>query len=68
MGQHCSVVDSNLNKKNSEGKRAEKATSVFKDPEVAETLSTLQDKCVVVPADKASNNLVLICKKDYRYN
>lgn len=53
-------------KKNSEGKRAEKATSVFKDPEVAETLSTLQDKCVVVPADKASNNLVLICKKDYR--
>lgn len=40
-----------------------KATSVFKDLDVAETLSTIQDKYVVVPAHKATNNIVLICKK-----
>jgi len=39
-----------------------KATSVFKDPEVAETLFTIHDKYVVVTADKAPNNIVLICK------
>jgi len=31
-----------------------------KDPDVAETLSTIHDKYVVVPADKAPNNIVLI--------
>jgi hypothetical protein len=40
-----------------------KATSVLKDPEVAETMSTIHDTYVVVPADKASNNIVFICKK-----
>ena len=40
-----------------------KATSVFKDPQVAETLSTIHDKYVVVSADKPLNNIVLICKK-----
>ena len=38
------------------------ATSALKDPEVAETLSTIHDIYVVVPADKAPNNIVLICK------
>jgi hypothetical protein len=42
-----------------------KATSAFKYPEVAETLSTIHDTYVVVPADKAPNNFVLICKKNY---
>ena len=42
-----------------------KATFVFKDPEVSETLSTIHDISVVVPADKAPNNIVLICKKHY---
>ena len=42
-----------------------KVTSVFKNPDVAETLSTIHDKCVVVPADKAPNNIVLICIKHY---
>jgi hypothetical protein len=40
-------------------------TSVFKDPEVAETLFTNHDKYVVVPADKASNTIVIISKKHY---
>jgi hypothetical protein len=40
-----------------------KATSVLKDPEVAETMSTIHDTYVVVPADKASTNIVFICKK-----
>ena len=35
------------------------ATSVFKDPDVAKTLSTIHDKYVVVPADNAQNNTVL---------
>ena len=33
-----------------------KATYVFKDPEVAETLSTIHNQYVVVPADKVPNN------------
>jgi len=41
------------------------ATSIFKDPDVAKTLSTIHDKYVVVPADKAQNNIVFICKKYY---
>ena len=30
----------------------------FKNPEVVDALSSLHDKYVVVPADKASNNIV----------
>jgi len=42
-----------------------KATFVFKDSEVAETLSIIHDKYVVVPADKTPNNIVFICIKHY---
>ena len=35
------------------------ATSVFEDPDVAKSLSTRHDKYVVVPADKAQNNIGL---------
>jgi hypothetical protein len=42
-----------------------KATSVFKDPGVAETLSIIHNKYAVIPADKTSNNMVLICIKHY---
>ena len=42
-----------------------KATSIFKNPDVAETLSSIHDQYVVVPADKAPNNIVFICKKHY---
>lgn len=38
-----------------------KATYVFKDTDVAETVSTIHDKHVVVSVDKALNNIVLIC-------
>ena len=38
--------------------------SVFNDPDVAE-LAEIHEKCVVVPADKASNNIVFVCKTHY---
>ena len=40
----------------SENSVSTKATSVFKDLEIAETLSTIYDKYGVVPADKVPNN------------
>ena len=42
-----------------------RAPSIFKDPQVAKMLSQLQDKYVIVPADKAPNNIVFICKHHY---
>ena len=39
--------------------------SVFNDTDVSATLSDIHDKFVVVPADKASNNVVFVCKKYY---
>jgi hypothetical protein len=42
-----------------------KATFVFKDHEFSETLSTIQYRHVVVPADKAPNNIILISKEHY---
>ena len=42
-----------------------KTQSVFADHEVNNTLNSLHDKYVVVPADKAANNVVFICKSYY---
>ena len=42
-----------------------KGSNVLKNPEVTKTLSTLHNKYVVVPADKASNNIVCVCKNYY---
>ena len=42
-----------------------KGTSVFKDPEVAATTSTIHDKYVVVATNKAPNNIVLWCIRYY---
>ena len=42
-----------------------RSTSIFKDPDVAKHLSLLHDKCVIVSADKASNNNVFVCKSHY---
>ena len=42
-----------------------KTTSVCIDHEVAEIPSIIHDKYVVVPADKAPNNIALICRKHY---
>ena len=40
--------------------------SVFDDPDVAATrLAEIHEKFVVVPADKASNNIVFVCKTHY---
>jgi hypothetical protein len=39
--------------------------SVFKDQEAVNCLSSLHDKYVIVPADKASNNIVFVCKSYY---
>ena len=35
--------------------------SVFKDQEAIKCLSSLHDKYVIVPADKASNHIVFVC-------
>ena len=35
--------------------------SVFDDPDVAE----IHENCVVFPADKASNNIVFVCRTHY---
>ena len=39
--------------------------SVFKDQEAVKCLSSLHDKYVIVPADKASNNIVFVSKSYY---
>ena len=42
-----------------------KPRSVFADQEVIDQLDNLHDKFVLVPADKAANNVVLICRTYY---
>jgi len=42
-----------------------KATSIFNDKDVVDNLTDLYDKYVDVPADKASNNIVFVCKIYY---
>ena len=42
-----------------------KPRSVFADQEVIDQLNNLYDKFVLVPADKAANNVVLICRTYY---
>jgi hypothetical protein len=42
-----------------------RSTSIFKDPNVAKHLSLLHDKYVIVSADKAPNNIVVVCKSYY---
>ena len=39
--------------------------SIFSDPDVARELSRLHDNCVIVPADKGSNNYTFVCKRHY---
>ena len=38
---------------------------VFDDPDVAAELAEIHEKFVVVPADKASNNIVFVCQTYY---
>ena len=42
-----------------------KLNQFFSDPDVSKTLNSLHDRYVVVPADKAANNVVFICKTYY---
>ena len=42
-----------------------KNRKVLDDPETNRYLSELHDKYVIVPADKASNNIVFVCKQYY---
>jgi hypothetical protein len=39
--------------------------SVFKDQEAVKCLSSPHDKYFIIPADKASNNIVFVCKSYY---
>jgi hypothetical protein len=47
------------------GKRRTIYPSVFKNTEVVNELRRLHDNFVMVPADKASNNIVFVCKNYY---
>jgi hypothetical protein len=38
---------------------------LFKEQEAVKCLSSLHDRYVIVPADKASNNIVFVCKSYY---
>ena len=43
-----------------------RCSSVFDDPDVAvAVLAEIHEKFVVVPADKASNNIAFVCKTHY---
>ena len=42
-----------------------RSTSIFKDQNVAEHLSLLHDKYVIVSVDNAPNNIVFLCKSHY---
>ena len=39
-----------------------KTASIFKNPDVPETLYIIHVKYVVVPADKDPNNIIFVCK------
>ena len=38
---------------------------IFNDPDVKDTLRRLPDDFVLVPADKAANSVIVVCKKYY---
>ena len=38
---------------------------ILNDPDVKDTLKRLHDDFVLVPADKAANNVIVVCKKYY---
>ena len=42
-----------------------RSTSIFKGPNVAKHLSLHHAKYVIVSADKAPNNIVIVCKSHY---
>jgi len=42
-----------------------KVRSIFNDKDVVDNLTDIHSKYVVVPADKASNNIVFVCKIYY---
>ena len=39
--------------------------SIFCEPQVVRDLSCVHENCVIVPADKASNNYTFVCRKYY---
>ena len=47
------------------GSMSTRSTSIFKNPNVTQHLSLLHDKYVIVPTDKAPNNIVFVCKSHY---
>jgi hypothetical protein len=47
------------------GFMSSRSTSIFKDPNVAKHLSLLNDKYVIVSAEKAPNNIVCVCKSHF---
>jgi hypothetical protein len=52
-------------KKNLNGSMSIRSTSIFIDQNVAKHMPLLHDKCIIVSADKAPNNIVFVCKSHY---
>ena len=46
-------------------KRNTKYKPILNDPSVRECLNNIHERFVVVPADKAPNNIIFICKAYY---
>ena len=60
LSEWTKAVKSRINKL--QGTMSTKTKSVFCAPNVVTELSSLHDNYVVVQADRASNNIVFICK------
>ena len=59
----CKEIKSKVEKLKS--KRCRRYKSILKSPKVEQYLKDFQEKFVFVPTDKASNNIVVVCKKFY---
>ena len=47
------------------GKIQSPEQKILNDPDAKDTLRRLHDDFVLVPADKAANNVIVVCKKYY---
>ena len=58
------LIENNINRLKSRGHKTKKR-QVLKDNRCRTALQELHNEYVLVPADKASNNIIIVCKKYY---
>ena len=58
------LIENNINRLKSRGHKTKKR-QVLKDTRCRTALQELHNEYVLVPADKASNNIIIVCKKYY---